>query len=158
MLKTFILCNIFIFGITGIIYPTKKENTKLFEYCYSLEKIISKNSLQTNKNSSKNVNSISKDIARFGISQTRGAFINKMIDQYKLFKKSPLISFVPNKLYCLAGYWIEEINPGKFESILLKKRKEKIDDFRNLKKEVDVYLKDINSDFDNLKKEFDNLF
>jgi len=32
------------------IYPSKKENTNFLDYCYSLEKIISRNTVEKNKN------------------------------------------------------------------------------------------------------------
>ena len=45
-----------------------------------------------------------------------------------------IITFVPNKIYCLAGYWIEEVSPGKFESIFYEKTKQKINEYKNTKK------------------------
>ena len=83
MFKNLILSSFLLFALIGIIYPSKKENTKLFDYCYSLEKILSRNSIQKRKNLSLKVKSISKDIAKVGVSKTRGVLINKMIDQYK---------------------------------------------------------------------------
>ena len=127
------------------IYPIKKENTKLFNYCYSLEKILSRNSIQKRRNVSLKVKSISKDIEKFGISKTRGRLINKMIDLYKTSKDSRMIKIIPNKLYCFSGYWIEKINPGTFESILYLKSKKVINEFKDLKDEVDGILNDINS-------------
>ena len=94
MFKNLILSSFLLFTLIGIIYPTKKENTKLFNYCYSLEKILSRNSIQKRKNASLKVNSISKDIAKFGIIKTRGRLINKMIDQYKTSKDSRMIKIM----------------------------------------------------------------
>ena len=48
MFKKFILTSFLLFGSLITIYPSKKENTNFFDYCYSLEKIISRNSLEKN--------------------------------------------------------------------------------------------------------------
>ena len=158
MFKKVFLTSILLFSIIGIIYPTKKENTKIFEYCYSLEKIISRNLIQKRKNVSGKFNSISKDFTKIGVSKTRGALINETIDQYKDSKSTFLINLVPNKIYCLAGYWTEVINPGIFESIFLEKSKKAINEFNDLKDDVDKLLDDIKSDYKSIKNQFDKLF
>ena len=147
MYKNFLLTFFFFFSLIAIIYPSKKENTKLFDYCYSLEKILSKNSIQKREHLSLKVKSISKDIAKYGVSKTRGVLINKMIDQYKTSRNSQIIKSVPNKIYCFVGYWIELSNPGTFELIFYTKSKKVINQF-----------KDFNSEFKFIKKEFNNLF
>ena len=63
------------------------------------------------------------------------------------------MTFVPNQIYCLAGYWIEVANPGKFESIFYKKSKQKINEYKNMQKEVDDFIKDINLEYQTIKKE-----
>ena len=158
MFKNLILSSFLLFTLIGIIYPTKKENTKLFNYCYSLEKILSRNSIQKRKNVSLKVKSISKDIAKFGISKTRGRLINKMIDQYKTSKDSRMIKLIPNNLYCFSGYWIEKVKPGTFESIFYSKIKKEINEFIDLKDQVDGVLNEINSEYKLIKKEFKSLF
>ena len=158
MFKNLILSSFLLFTLIGIIYPTKKENTKLFDYCYSLEKILSRNSIQKRKNVSLKVKSISKDIAKFGISKTRGRLINKMIDQYKTSKDSRMIKLIPNNLYCFSGYWIEKVKPGTFESIFYSKIKKEINEFIDLKDQVDGVLNEINSEYKLIKKEFKSLF
>ena len=158
MFKNLILSSFLLFTFIGIIYPAKKENTKLFNYCYSLEKILSRNSIQKRKNVSLKVKSISKDIAKFGISKTRGRLINKIIDQYKTSKDSRMIKLIPNNLYCFSGYWIEKVKPGTFESILYSKSKKEINKLIDLTDEVDGVLNDINSEYKFIKKEFKSLF
>ena len=158
MFKNLFLTSFFFFSFVGIIYPTKKENIKIFDYCYSLEKIISRNTMQKSQNLSRKVKSISKDIAKFGVSKTRGVLINKIINQYKNSKNSLIIKLVPNKLYCFAGYWIEKTNPGKFESIFYMETKKTIDKYKDLKDEVDAIFNDINSEYKVIKKEFKSLF
>ena len=138
------------------ILPSKKENTNLTDYCYSLEKILSRNSLNKSKNIQNNYKSFAKDITLFGTSKTKGEFVNKIIDQYKISKKSFAIVLVPNKVYCLGGYWIETLNPGTFQSIFYKKSKEEINKYKNIKKEVDVFIKDINSEYKSIEKEIKN--
>ena len=158
MLKNLLLTSFLLFTLISIIYPAKKENTKILDYCYSLEKILLRNSIQKRKNASLKVKSISKDIVKFGVSKTRGGFINKMIDQYKTSKDSYMIKLIPNKLYCFSGYWIEKVNPGTFESIFYSKSKEAIDEFKDLKDEVDGVFNEINSEYKLIKKEFKSLF
>ena len=140
MFKNLLLSSLLLLTLIGIIYPTKKENTKPLDYCYPLEKILSRNSIKKRKNISLKVKSISKDIAKFGVSKTRGGLINKMIDQYKISRDSRIIKLIPNKLYCFSGYWIEKVKPGTFESIFYSKSKKAIYEFKDLKDEVDSVL------------------
>ena len=92
------------------------------------------------------------------VSKTRGGLINKMIDQYKTTKDSHIIKLIPNKLYCFSGYWIEKVNPGTFESIFYSKSKKAINEFKDLKAEVDEVLNEINSEYKIIQKEFKSLF
>ena len=158
MFKNLLLTSFLLFSLISIVYPTKKENTKLFEYCYSLEKILSRNTIQKKKNLSLKVKSFSKDIAKFGVSKTRGNLINKMIDQYKTSKNSQIIKLIPNKIYCYAGYWVEKVKPGTFESIFYSKSKKAINEFIDFQDEVDGIINDINSEYKVIKKEFNSLF
>ena len=158
MFKNLLFTSFLFLSLIGIIYPTKNENTKLFDYCYSLEKILSRNSIKKKKNASQEVFSISKDIVNFGVSKTRGVLVNKMIDQYKGSKNSQIIKIVPNRVYCNVGYWIENTNPGTFESIFYAKSKKAINEFKDFKDEVDGILNNINSEYKFIKKEFDILF
>ena len=153
MFKNLLLTFFLFFSFFITIYPSKKENTNLTDYCYSLEKILSRNSLKTSKNISLKYNTFAKDITLFGTNKTKGDLVNKIIDQYKISKKSFTLNLLPNKLYCLTGYWIEELNPGTFQSIFYKKSKEKINNYKNIKKEVDVFIKDINSEYRSIEKE-----
>tara|TARA_Y100000589_G_scaffold283118_1_gene281009 strand:+ start:807 stop:1286 length:480 start_codon:yes stop_codon:yes gene_type:complete len=158
MIKKLLLTSFFLLGIFVLIYPSEKENTKIDNYCYSLEKIITRNSIKTKKKVSRNLRSLSNDIAEFGIRKSQGLLINRMIDQYKNSKKSIILNLFPNKLYCLSGYWIENIRPGTFESIIYEKSKNKIIELKDLKEEVDIFLNDFNSEYKIIKEEFNNLF
>ena len=153
LLTSFLLVSSFI-----TIYPSKKENTNFFDYCYSLEKIISRNSLEKSKHLSKNFKPLAKDITLFGTNKMKGALVNKIIDQYKTSKKLFLITLVPNQFYCLEGYWIEEVNPGTFKSILDEKSQQKINEYKDIKKGIDEFLKDINSEYKSIKKEINDFF
>ena len=158
MLKKFTLTSFLLLSSLITIYPSTKENTNFFDYCYSLEKIFSRNTLEKNINLSKNFRPLAKDITLFGINNTKGAFANKIIDQYKNSKKLFIITFIPNKIYCLAGYWIEAVSPGKLESIFYNKTKQKIKEYKNTKKEVDEFIKDINLEYKSIKKEINDFF
>ena len=144
MFRRFLLTSVLLLSSLITIYPSKKENTNFFDYCYSLEKIISRNTVEKSKNLSKNFKPLVKDISLFGTNKSKGTFAHKLIDQYKNSKKLFIISFVPNQIYCLAGYWIEEVSPGKFESIFYEKTKQKINEYKNTKKEVNQFIKKIN--------------
>ena len=158
MFKKFLFTSFLLLSSLIIIYPSKKENTNFFDYCYSLEKIISRNTIEKSKNLSKNFKPLAKDITLFGTKKTKGSFANKIIDQYKNSKNLFIITFIPNQIYCLAGYWIEEVSPGKFESIFHKKTKQKIDKYEKTKKEVDEFIKEINLEYKSIKKEINDFF
>ena len=158
MFKKFLLTSFLILSSLITIYPSKKENTNFLDYCYSLEKIISRNTVEKNKLLLNNFTPLAKDIALFGTKKTKGTIANKIIDQYKNSKKLFIITFVPNKIYCLAGYWIEEVSPGKFESIFYQKTKQKINEYKNTKKEVDEFINGINLEYKSIKKEVNDFF
>ena len=153
MFKNLLLTFFLLFSSFITILPSKKENTNLTDYCYSLEKILSRNSLKKSKNIQNKYKSFAKDITLYGTSKTKGEFVNKIINQYKNSKKSFAIVLVPNKVYCLGGYWIEVVNPGIFQSIFYKKSKEEINKYKNIKKEFDVFIRDINSEYKSIEKE-----
>ena len=158
MFKKFLLTSFLLLISLITIYPSKKENTNFFDYCYSLEKIISRNTLEKSKNLSKNFKPIAKNITLLGTKITKGNYANRIIDQYKTSKKLFIINFVPNQIYCLAGYWIEEVSPGKFESIFYDKTKQKINEYKNTKKEVDEFIQGINLEYKSIKKEINDFF
>ena len=158
MYKNLLLAFFLLFGSLITIYPSKKEDTNLFDYCYSFEKILSRNSIEKSKNLSKKFKPFAKDITLFGTNKTKGSLVNKIIDQYKTSKKLFLITLVPNQIYCLAGYWIEEVNPGTFKSILDEKSQQKINEYKDIKKEADEFIKDINSEYKSIKKEINKFF
>ncbi len=158
MFKKLILTFFLLFTTFIIIYPPKKENTNFFDYCFSLEKIISRNSVEQSKNLSKKLKPFLKDFTLFGTNKTKGAFANKIIDQYKNSQKLFVIDFVPNQIYCFVGYWIETAIPGKFESILYEKSKQKINEYKDIKREVDEFINDINSEYKLIKKEINDFF
>ena len=158
MFKKLILTSFLLFSSFLIIYPSKKENTNFFDYCFSLEKIISTNSVEKSKNLSNKFKPFAKNITLFGTNKTKGAFVNKIIDQYKNSQKLFVITFVPNQIYCLVGYWIENASPGKFQQIFYDKSKQKINEYQDIKKEVDEFLNDINSEYKSIKKEINDFF
>ena len=158
MFKKLFLTSFLISTFIGVIYPSKEENTYLLDYCYALEKILSRNSIEAKRNVPQKFRSISKDIAKFGVSKTKGSLVNKMINQYKKSKNSFLISFIPNKLYCFSGYWIENLKPGIFESIFYEKSKKVLNEFEDFKNDVDGLMNEINSEYESIKNELNKLF
>ena len=158
MFRYLILTVFLIFSSFIAIYPSKKENTNLSDYCYSFEKILSRNSLEKNKNVSQKYKNFAKDITLLGTKKTKGALVNKILNKYKTSQKSYFVKFVPNQFYCLAGYWIEEVNPGTLQSIFYEKSKQRFYQYKNTKKEVDEFINDINSEYKYIKKEINDLF
>ena len=158
MFKRLIFTFFLLFSSFITIYPSKNENINLFDYCYALEKIVSRNSVENSKNVSKKYKAFAKDITLFSANKTKGNLANKAINQYKISKKIFIINLVPNKFYCLAGYWIEVVNPGKFQSIFYKESKQKINQYKNTKKEIDEFIKDINSEYRSIKQEVNKFF
>ena len=158
MYKKLLFTFFLFFGSLITIYPSKKEETNLFDYCYSFEKILSRNSIENSKNFSKKFKPFAKNITLFSTNKTKGYLINKIIDKYKNSKKLFLINLVPNQIYCLVGYWIEEVNPGTFKSIFHEKTRQKINEYKDTKKEIDLFIKEINSEYKSIKKEIYNLF
>ena len=65
MFKKFLLTSFLLLSSLITIYPSKKENTNFFDYCYSLEKIISRNTVEKSKNLSKNFKPLVKYITLF---------------------------------------------------------------------------------------------
>ena len=158
MFKNLLLTFLILFSSFITIYPSKKENTNLIDYCYSLEKILSRNSTEKNKNLSKNFKAYLEDITSYGTNKTKGELVNKIIDEYKNYKNLFILTIVPNQIYCLAGYWIEELSPGTFQSIIYEKSKQKINQYENTKKEVDALIKDINLEYESIKKKINDFF
>ena len=158
MFKKLSLTSFLLISMIVVYYPSKKENTRIFDYCYSLEKILSRNSIKKRKNISEKVKSLSRDISRFGVNKTRGSLINGMINQYKASKNSFIFNVIPNKIYCFSGYWVEKVLPGTFESVIYDKGKKKIQEFREIKEEVDGLINNFNSEYKNIRKEFNSIF
>lgn len=158
MFKKIFLSSFIVLSLFGVIYPTRKEGTKIFDYCYSLEKSLSRNSLKRRVNVSKGVESITKDVINLGLSQTRGSLLINAIDQYKKSKNLFILNLIPNQLYCLVGYWTEEFKPGIFESIILQKGKQKLNELKDIEDELDLFLRDVESEYENFKKDYDSFF
>ena len=158
MFKKLLLTFLILFSSFITIYPSKKENTNLIDYCYSLEKILSRNSLENIKGAPKNYKTFAKDFILFGTNKTKGSLVNKAINQYKTSKKSYILNLIPNQFYCLAGYWIEVVNPGTFQSIFYEKSKQRINQYKNSKREIDQFIKDINAEYKYIKKEINDFF
>ena len=158
MLKKLFLTFLFIFTPYVFIYPSKKENINLTDYCYALEKVLFRNSVEKSEKISKKFKSFAKDITFFGTDKTRGVLVSKIIDQYKTSKKFFIVNIIPNQFYCFGGYWIEELKPGIFQSIFFEKTNERIDQYKDIKKEADQFIKDINSEYKSIKKEIYDFF
>ena len=158
MFKKLFFTSFLFISMIGTYYPLRNEKTKLFEYCYSLEKILTRSTIKKRENISEKVKSLSRDISRFGVTKTRGSLINKIINQYKKSKNSLILDAIPNKIYCFSGYWVEKVMPRTFESIFYDVAKKKINEFREFKEEVDGLINNFNSDYKNIRKEFNSIF
>ena len=158
MFKKLFLTFLFFFTPYVFIYPSKKENINLTDYCYALEKLLFWNSVEHSEKLSKKFKSFAKDITFFGTDKTRGVLVSKIIDQYKTSKKIFIVTIVPNQFYCFGGYWIEELKPGTFQSIFFEKTKERIYQYKDIKKEADQFINEIDLEHKYLKREIKDLF
>ncbi len=158
MFRKIFLTSFLLILMIGVYYPSNRENTRIFDYCYSLEKILSRNSIKKRKNISEKVKSLTRDISIFGVNKTKGSLINNIINQYKTSKNSFILNVIPNKIYCFSGYWVEKVIPGTFESIIYDVSKKKINEFREIKEEVDGLINNFNSEYKNIRKEFNSIF
>ena len=68
------------------------------------------------------------------------------------------MNLVPNQFFCLAGYWIEDMNPGIFQSIFYEKSKQKINQYKDIRNEVDKFIKNINVEYKSIKKQINEFF
>ena len=158
MLKKLLITLFLFFNSYLIIYPSKKENTKLFDYCYSLERTIYRNAIEKNSNASKKIKNYANNIILYSTEKTKGALINNLIDQYKNSKKIFIITIFSNKVYCFLGYWIEEVKPGTLASIFYEKNKQMIKNFKDVKEDSEEFIKEINSKYKKIKKGINDLF
>ena len=102
--------------------------------------------------------SFAKYITFFGTDKTRGVLVSNIIDQYKTSKKFFIVTIVPNQFYCFGGYWIEELKPGTFQSIFFEETKERIYQYKDIKKEADQFINEIDLEYKYLKKEIKDFF
>ena len=158
MLKKLLITLFLLFNSFLIIYPSKKEKINLFDYCYSLEKILYRNAIEKNSNASKEIKNYANNIILYSTEKTKGALVNLLIDQYKDSKKIFIVTIVSNKVYCFLGYWIEEVKPGILTSIFYEKSKQKINNFKDFKEDSEEFIKGINSEYKKIKKEINDLF
>ena len=154
MFKNFLLTSFLLFSSFISIYPSKKENTDLIDYCYSLEKILAINSLERSKNFFlKRYKNYAKDFTSFGTNKTKGALVNKIIDEYKTYKKSYIVNIVPNQ-------FVDRILDWKSKSwnisIYFLPEKQTKRQYKNTKKELDELIKDINFEYKSIKKEIND--
>ena len=165
MFRKLLLPSIFILGLIGIVYPTEKENTKIFDYCFSFEKILAKNTLESANNIDGRIVISSKVLASIGVENSRGNFIKEVIDSLKSNKENPndqLPNFIPTKIYCLSGYWIEKFMPGTFESVFYEASQEIIEESyknfnENVKEDINEFILEFNNGYEIIKKEFNNI-
>ena len=165
MFRKLLLPSIFILGLVGIVYPTKKENINIFDYCFSFERILAKNILESTNNIDGRIIISSKVLASIGVENSRGNLIKEIIDSLKTNKENAdnsLPEFIPTKIYCLSGYWIEKFVPGTFESIFYEASQEIIEksykDFNeNVKEDINEFILELNNGYEIIKNEFNNL-
>ena len=91
MFKKFFFTSFLFLSSLITIYPSKKENTNFLDYCYSLEKIISRNTVEKNKNLSNNFRPLAKDIALIGTKKTSAQITNYKLDE---LQEKPCIAVI----------------------------------------------------------------
>ena len=162
-MKKLLIPSVFVISLFGLIYPTEKENTNLTDYCFSLEKIVAKNTFDSTNKIDGTTKMIAKGVASFGVENSRGDLTTKIIDTFKSESEDSFVKLIPTKIYCLGGYWIEKFQPGKFESIFYEAIqqvvKETYSDFKkDIEDNVNNLINDLNKGYKSLQKEFNNIF
>ena len=162
-MKKLLIPSIFVISLFGFIYPTEKENTKLTDYCFSLEKIVAKNTFESKKNIDGTTRMIAKGLASFGMENSGGDLTTNIIDTFKSESDDSLVKIIPTKIYCLGGYWIEKFQPGTFESIFYEAIEEAVEEtYSDLKEDIENnvnnLINDLNKGYKSLQKEFNNIF
>ena len=162
-MKKLLIPSVFLISFFGLIYPTEKENTNLTDYCFSLEKIVAKNTFESKKNIGGTTKIIAKGLTSFGIENSRGDLTTNIIDTYKSESDNSILKLIPTKIYCLGGYWIEKFQPGTFESIFYEAIEEVVEETYtdlkvDIKDNVNNLVDDLNKGYKSLQKEFNNIF
>ena len=75
ILNNLLLTFFLLFSSFITIYPSKNEKTNLFDYCFSFEKILSRNLLKKSKNFPEKYKTLANDINLFGTNKTKGALV-----------------------------------------------------------------------------------
>ena len=161
-MKKLLIPSVFVISLFGLIYPTEKEKTNLTDYCFSLEKIVAKNTFESKKNIEGTTKMIAKGFASFGIENTRGNLTTNIFDTYKSESFNSILKLIPTKIYCLGGYWIEMFQPGTFESIFYEAIEEVVEEtYTDLKEDIKDNLNNLVDDFNkrykSLQREFNNI-
>ena len=162
-MKKLLIPSIFIVSLFGLIYPSEKENTSLTDYCFSLEKIIAKNTFESKKDLDGTTKMLAKGLVSFGMENSRGNLTTNIIDTYKSESDNFFLELIPTKIYCLGGYWIEKFQPGTFESIFYEAIEEMVEEtYSNFKEDFENnannLINDLNKGYKSLQKEFNNIF
>ena len=155
--------SVFIISLFGLIYPSEKENTNLTDYCFSLEKIVAKNTFENKENIDAKTKIIAKRLASFGVENSRGDLTKKIIDTYKSESYDSFVKLIPTKIFCLGGYWIEKFKPGTFESIFQEAIEEAVaETYEEIKEDIEDNVNnliyDFNKGYKSLQEEFNNIF
>ncbi|MBO6971910.1 MAG: carbon storage regulator CsrA [Prochlorococcus marinus CUG1431] len=162
-MKKLLIPSVFVISLFGLIYPTEKENTNLTDYCFSLEKIVAKNTFDSTNKIDGTTKMIAKGVASFGVENSRGDLTTKIIETFKSESEDSFVKLIPTKIYCLGGYWIEKFQPGTFESIfygaIQQVVKETYSDLKeDIEDNVNNLINDLNKGYKSLQKEFNNIF
>ena len=162
-MKKLLIPSVFVISLIGLIYPTEKEKTNLTDYCFSLEKIVAKNTFDSTNKIDGTTKMIAKGVASFGVENSRGDLTTKIIDTFKSESEDSFVKLIPTKIYCLGGYWIEKFQPGTFESIFYEAIQQVVEEtYSDLKEDIEDnvnnLINDLNKGYKSLQKEFNNIF
>ena len=132
-------------------------------YFTKKRKIISKNTFESKNNIDGKTKIIARRIASIGVENSRGRLTTKIIDNYKSESDNFFVKFVPTKIYCLGGYWIEKFQPGRFESMFFEAIEEVVEETyqeirEDLENNINNLINDFNKGYKSLQEEFNNIF
>ena len=161
-MKKLLIPSIFIISLFGLIYPTEKENTNLTDYCFSIEKIVVKNTFNSKYKIGGTTKMIAKGLASFGVKNSKGDLTTNIINKFKSESDNYFVRLIPTKIYCLGGYWIETFQPGTFESIFYEAIEKVVEEpYKDLEKDIkdnfDNLINDFNKGYKSLQEEFNKI-
>ena len=122
-MKKLFIPTVFLISLFGLIYPTEKENTNLTDYCFSLEKIVAKNTFDSTNKIDGTTKMIAKGVASFGVENSRGDLTTKIIETFKSESEDSFVKLIPTKYIVLVDIGLKSFNLVHLNQYFMKQLK-----------------------------------